>query len=124
MTWEVEWLKFAVRAGGTLVLMLTSGLVFQLVLRRTQQEWTESGVSKSERDTGVVVGKCENVLVVILVLLGEYTALTLLFTGKAIVRREDLKSGNSLFYLAGTLVNISYSIVLALLLKWILRQLG
>ena len=56
-------------------------------------------------------------------LLGGYTALTLLFTGKAIVRREDLKSGNSLFYLAGTLVNISYSMVLALSLKWVLRQL-
>jgi tetrahydromethanopterin S-methyltransferase subunit B len=35
------------------------------------------------------------------------------FAAKSIVRREDMKN-DSLFYLAGTLVNFTYSIVVGL----------
>lgn len=46
-----------------------------------------------------------------LVVVGAYTALGLVFAAKSLVRREDMTSGDTTWYLAGTLVNFTYSIV-------------
>lgn len=73
-------------------------------------------VSKRERDVGQVIGKCENVLVLSFVLANAYTALAVVFAAKSIVRREDMVK-NSKYYLAGTLVNFTYSILFALVVK-------
>ena len=70
-----------------------------------------AGVDANQRDTGRVIGKCENVLVLTLVFVGAYTALGLVFAAKSVVRREDMTSGDTTWYLAGTLVNFTYSIV-------------
>jgi len=48
--------------------------------------------------------------------LEAYTALALVFTAKAIIRREDM-SKNSLFFLAGTMINVTYSIMIGLVIK-------
>lgn len=61
-------------------------------------------------DTGWLVGRLENVLVLTLVLTGEFTALSIIFAAKSWVRMEDTASENSTYYLAGTLVNFTYSI--------------
>jgi tetrahydromethanopterin S-methyltransferase subunit B len=45
--------------------------------------------------------------------LEQYTALALVFASKTIARREDM-SKNSLFFLAGTMVNVTYSIMIGL----------
>lgn len=45
--------------------------------------------------------------------LGQYTALALVFAAKTIARREDM-SKNSLFFLAGTMINVTYSIMIGL----------
>jgi len=60
-----------------------------------------------ERDVGVLIGKCENVLTLTFVLAGAFTALAVVFAAKGIVRKDDIEK-NSLFYLAGTLVNLTY----------------
>ena len=70
--------------------------------------------SSVEEDTGWLIGRCENVLVLSLVLVGEYTALSVIFAAKSWVRRDDTASGNTTYYLAGTLVNFTYSIVVGL----------
>lgn len=49
-------------------------------------------------------------------ILEAYTALALIFTAKAIVRREDM-SKNTLFFLAGTMINVTYSITMGLIVK-------
>ncbi|MFH1864567.1 MAG: hypothetical protein ABIK85_01665 [Candidatus Eisenbacteria bacterium] len=76
-------------------------------------EWGGLGVA--------VVGKCENILIVALVLSGAYTALSVIFAAKAFVRREDMSS-NSLYFLAGTMVNVTYSLLVALALKGIMSR--
>jgi hypothetical protein len=75
--------------------------------------------SKEEIYTGRIIGKCENVLILTFVLLGEYTALALVFTAKTIVRKEDI-SNNSLFFLAGTMINVTYSIMIGLAVKFLI----
>jgi hypothetical protein len=49
-------------------------------------------------------------------------ALSVLFAGKAFVRREDMTT-NSLYFLAGTMVNVTYSLLMALVLKGILASI-
>lgn len=101
--------------GGYLFLLASSGRFVTWTLA-----WADDGyrndVSEEQRDIGTIVGKAENVLLMTFVLVGAYTALAVIFAAKSIVRREDMKN-DSLFYLAGTLVNFTYSIVVGLLVR-------
>jgi len=88
------------------LLLATSGHVVRAAL------WF-AGVDdpEEEADTGRAVGKVENVLVLTLVLLEAYTALGLVFTAKSIVRYQDMNSGNTTYYLTGSVANFTYSLV-------------
>lgn len=77
-------------------------------------------ITEVEQDIGTVIGKCENVLVVSFLLVGAYTGLAIIFAAKSIVRREDIRT-NTRYYLAGTLVNFTYSVALGLLVLGGLR---
>ena len=72
------------------------------------------GEADAEEDTGWLIGRIENVLVLTLILVGAYTALSIIFAAKSWVRYEDTASSDSTYYLAGTLVNFTYSIVFGL----------
>jgi len=93
-------------------LLATSGAVVTNTLDYVPSAGDE--VSTRERDVGVLVGKCENVLTLTFVLAGAYTALALVFAAKGIVRKDDIEK-NTLFYLAGTLVNLTYSVLVGVL---------
>lgn len=79
--------------------------------------------SDGEEDTGWLIGRLENVIVLTLVLVGEYTALSIVFAAKSWVRREDTASEDTTYYLAGTMVNFTYSIVVGICLPWLLDSL-
>jgi len=101
----------AIAAAGYVGLLATSGVV---VTRALGLVPSEDGVPTGrERDVGVLVGKCENVLTLTFVLAGAYTALAVVFAAKGIVRKDDIEK-NSLFYLAGTLVNLTYSVLVGI----------
>ncbi|USZ66764.1 hypothetical protein NGM10_08440 [Halorussus salilacus] len=70
--------------------------------------------SDIEEDTGWLIGRLENILILSLVIAGEYTALSIIFAAKSWVRREDTATQNTTYYLAGTLVNFTYSIVVGI----------
>lgn len=116
------WHKTLVVVGGCLFLLATSGVVVRFVLRRAGGPEVIEKVGKEARDTGFIIGKCENLLIVLFVLFNEFTALALLFAAKAIVRREDM-SKNSLYFLAGSMTNITYSIVVAVVTSAIIEQI-
>lgn len=101
--------------GGYALLIASSGRLVTWTLGWADGEY-RSNVSEEQRDIGTIVGKAENVLLMTFVLVGAYTALAVIFAAKSIVRREDMKN-DSLFYLAGTLVNFTYSIVIGLLVR-------
>lgn len=67
--------------------------------------------SDVEKDTGWLIGRLENIIVLTMVIAGQYTALSIIFAAKSWVRVEDTASENTTYYLAGTLVNFTYSIV-------------
>lgn len=67
-----------------------------------------------DEDTGWLIGKLENVLVVTFVFQDAFTALSIVFAAKSFIRREDTASGNTTYYVAGTLLNFTYSVVVGL----------
>lgn len=105
------------------VLLVTSGEVVRLILTRANIDipTSKSAEGKKRRDTGTIIGKIENVLVVFLVLVGEYTALSVIFAGKSLVRRDDMGGKDSSYYLTGTITNFTYSLAWALFANYILR---
>ncbi len=103
-----------------MIIIQVSGPVVSSVLSRISGRPLSEVVKKSERDTGSVVGKCENILILVFMIIGAYTALGLVFAAKAAIRMEDAKR-EPLFYLAGTMVNVTYSVLVALLVKGLMQ---
>ena len=64
-------------------------------------------------NAGAVIGKCENLLIITLVLMGEYQGLGLVLAAKSIARIEAVKE-NASYYLGGTLVNLVWSVAVGL----------
>ncbi len=101
---------------GYVVLAGTSGRVLNYILSKISAKAVSQTVSKEMLDTGYIIGKCENLLILTFMVLEAYTALALVFTAKTIIRKEDI-SKNSLFYLAGTMINVTYSIMIGFAIK-------
>lgn len=118
----IENLSFAESAiimAGYLILLGTSGKLVNYILSGISKEPMSQKLSKEVLDTGFVVGKCENLLILSFMLLNAYTALALIFAAKAIVRSEDMRK-NSLFFLSGTMINVTYSVMIGLIINAIL----
>lgn len=92
------------------VLFTTSGLVVKIGLNLANIERSDD----LSVDTGTFIGKVENILILFLVLVGAYTALSVVVAGKSVVRQADMDGNDSSYYLVGTLVNFLYSVVLSL----------
>ena len=81
-------IKIAILLAGYILLLATSGKLVNYILSRISTLPMSQTISKEVRDTGFVVGKCENLLT--FMFLNAYTALALVFAAKAIVCREDM----------------------------------
>lgn len=108
--------------GGYFVLLGTSGKLVNYILSKILNVPLNTKITKEVIDTGFVVGKCENLLILTFMLLGAYTALALIFAAKTIVRSEDMKK-NSLFFLSGTMINVTYSVIIGLIIKPLVENL-
>lgn len=113
------------------LLLSTSGAFIRYVLGRVSNQSMEAVASadapgqpvKKRLEIGVIIGKCENVLVLILMILEAYTALAIVFTAKTVVRKEEIEK-NSMYFLAGTMINVSYSMLIGFVLKMLLKHLN
>jgi hypothetical protein len=102
-------------AAGYLVVITTSGPVVRYFIGGAGK----SRPADEKINLGAIIGKCENILTVTLILADALTGLALIFTAKSIVRSEDMKR-DPRFYLGGTLVNFTYSVVMGFLIRLIL----
>ena len=120
---------------GALLLLFTSGTVVRRVMNIIYKknltdlasanndvenvavpDVNEEKLAKDRISTGLIIGKCENLIIYLMVLTGSYTALAIIFTAKTIIRKEDIAK-NSMFFLAGTMINVTYSLLISLLVK-------
>jgi hypothetical protein len=112
---NIELVDVFLLLGGYTALLGTSGKVLNYSLSKISSKYRIEKIGKEALDTGFIVGKCENLLILTFMLLEAYTALALIFAAKTVVRREDM-SKNSLYFLAGTMINVTYSIMVGLVL--------
>ena len=78
---------------------------------------------KKRSKIGFIVGRCENILILTFILLNQVTALVVIIGIKGLVRREDIEKEPG-YYLVGTIVNLTLSILLGLLIKALLLKYG
>ncbi len=120
------WEETAVVFLGYLLLLITSGTVVKrfVPFDKEGEEADSSQGSDKEKiiRTGRIIGKSENILILTFILLEAYTALAIVFAAKAIVRKEDMER-NSFYYLAGTMVNVTWSVVFSVAFKVMLSHL-
>lgn len=102
--------------GMTFVTMALSGVIVRKLIGDPPSKDTPQGKLTHRTDPGAVIGKCENILVMALVLMGQYEGLGLLFAAKSIARMEQSKENPS-YYLGGTLVNVTWSVLVAMLTR-------
>lgn len=102
----------------------TSGIVFEHFVG--ELDYTDGEADQDHRftpsgyTTGMIIGKCENVLILTLMLLGGYTGLAVVFAAKPIARADEFKQHPE-YYLAGTLLNFSYSVCMGGILRILLK---
>ncbi|MBP7149452.1 MAG: hypothetical protein KBD01_18140 [Acidobacteria bacterium] len=107
------WAKLlVVLAAYALAVSLSGPIVRFFVLPRVLPPLPPRDRAGPRFDSSSVIGKCENIIAVSLILLGEETGLALIFTAKSLVRSDDIKR-NPGFYLGGTLVNFVWSVLVA-----------
>ena len=106
------WYRLAISIAGCLLLLVSSGFVVRFIFKQISESAVMEKIGKEARDTGFIIGKCENLLIFSFVLFGQFTALAIIFAAKAIVRHEDM-SRNTLYFLAGTMINVTYSVFVA-----------
>jgi len=71
---------------------------------------------------GAIIGVLERMLVLTLVLLGQYAAIALIFAAKSIARFEELKDREfAEYYLIGTLSSILFAMLVGILTTWVLN---
>ena len=55
--------EIAILAGGYLLLLATSGIAVNRILSKISGEPISQKIGKEARDTGFIIGKCENLLI-------------------------------------------------------------
>ena len=112
--------KVLVILAAYVVTLATSGLVVRWIAGNpqsgTSDEVTPRTDAKRQRRLGRIIGKCENIIAVTFILTGQATGLALIFAAKSIVRRDDIKQDPD-YYLGGTLVNLVWALIVAMVAR-------
>jgi len=107
---EGLWVKVAVIAAAYLVTLALSGPVVRyFVLPRHFPKPVRDPVGP-RFDPSAVIGKCENLIVLTFILLGQETGIAVVFAAKALVRSDEIKK-NPGFFLGGTMVNLIWAVM-------------
>ncbi|MBU1626596.1 hypothetical protein KKB18_04430, partial [bacterium] len=104
---------------GYLFLIGTSSSLVTSIITKSSGDSEEKKIDKQMLSIGFIIGRCENILIFSFMLLDAYTALALVFAAKALVRKEDIKK-NSLYFLGGTLINVTYSVIIGMIIKFLI----
>ncbi|HOC42289.1 MAG TPA: hypothetical protein PKJ99_04640 [Thermoanaerobaculales bacterium] len=123
-------IDIAVFAGFFIVSFVVATLLIRLGVPRLQSDSAKSAPlpeSRSRRafdlrSTGFWIGFFETLLVFVLVVQAEFSALAIIIGAKEFVRKDQIVENPS-YYLLGTLVNLSVAVLSVLAAKAILTTL-
>ncbi len=84
----------------------------------------EAEKSKKENKVGSVIGQLERMIIAILLLCGQYSAIGLVLTAKSIARFKQLEDKTfAEQYLIGTLISLTIALVATMAVKYFLPQI-
>jgi len=111
--------------GYLLTFKITSLLVKKIVIKNKNSIDADGDGKINEKDEkiirdGYIIGKCENIIILSFILVGEVTGLALIFAAKSLARQKDIND-NAGFFLAGTMVNFTATLIMAYGLKFLLN---
>ena len=111
-------------AGYFFTFWITNVLIKKIVLKGKVpiDANTDSKINETNKNRirdGYIIGKCENIIILSFILFGEVTGLALIFAAKNLARQQDIKKDPG-FFLAGTMVNFTATLVIAYGLKFLL----
>ena len=125
--WDAMILQGAIVVAGYVLTVATSGLIVRHFVAETKpipsEAQNDKDSAKRSYDAGTIIGKCENLLTITLILANAVTGLALIFAAKSIVRSEDIKKEPK-YYLGGTLVNLTYSVLMGFLIRTLLNAVS
>jgi len=76
------------------------------------------------KHAGLAIGVLERIFVLTLVLLGEFTAISLVLAAKSIARFADLKKREfAEYYLIGTFSSMLFALFVGVVTVWLLKQI-
>ena len=76
------------------------------------------------KHAGLAIGVLERIFTLTLVLLGQFTAISLVLAAKSIARFEDLKKREfAEYYLIGTFSSMLFALFVGLVTVWLLKQI-
>lgn len=99
---------------GYLFFWVSSLIIRRIIILINPQQPIKKGLDW--KDVGLWIGLCEFILILLFVFVDEYTAIAIIFAAKELVRAEDIKK-NPTYYLLGTLLNVTLSILSAIIIK-------
>ena len=111
--------KIAVIISAYIIVSIIGAHFIKLMLRRYEKEVETSGL----KGAGMVIGIVERVMVLTFVLVNQYTAITVIFAAKSIARFNELKDRKMAeYYLIGTLVSITFALLVGIVVRAILVE--
>lgn len=88
-------------------------------------EGPDGGQGGGLKNAGAVIGILERAVTLTLILVGEYTTVGLVLTGKSVARFEELKKREfAEYYLIGTLASVFAAIVVGILARYALSAVA
>lgn len=105
------WLQLAVIVAAYTLCLTLSGHIVKMAVGDAPPD-----DPANTKDAGRVIGKCENIIIITLVLLGQFDGLGLVLAAKSISRIDAIKKHAS-YYLGGTLTNFCVSLVFGVLAR-------
>ena len=124
-----SWQDYVVIVLAYIITVLTSGRVVNFWLKRIAHKTLSQAADddnpattqKKERlAAGKIIGKCENILILSFILLEAYTALALVVTAKTLIRKDEIER-NEMYFLVGTMTNVSYSVLVGFITKLLIN---
>lgn len=110
---ETPWGRIAVVLGAYVLTLALSGVLVRLIVTPAVAADGETAAGPKRRlSPGTVIGKCENIITVTLVLANQATGLAVIFAAKSLVRQEEIRR-DAAYFLGGTLVNFSWGLLVA-----------
>ena len=125
----VTWQDYLIIVCAYIVLVLTSGTVVSTILKGIGHKTLSEAAGEDRPDdaqkkvrlaAGRIIGKCENILILSFILLEAYTALALVVTAKTLIRKDEIEK-NEMYFLAGTMTNVSYSVLVGFITKLLIN---